>query len=60
MQTVAENRTLEKYINMKLLGSYFLYKDGKHIWYEIILADPSHPRIVKDKELRKRVLPSVA
>ena len=60
MQTVAENRTLEKYINMKLLGSYFLYKDGKHIWYEIILADPSHPRIAKDKELRKRVLPSVA
>ena len=60
MQQVAENRTLEKYANMKLLGSYFLYKDGHYIWYEIILADPSHPRIVKDKELRKRVLPSVA
>jgi len=60
MQQVAENRTLEKYVNMKLLGSYFLYKDGHYIWYEIILADPSHPRIAKDKELRKRVLPSVA
>jgi len=60
MQQVAENRTLEKYPNMKLLGSYFLYKDGHYIWYEIILADPSHPRIAKDKELRKRVLPSVA
>ena len=60
MQKVAENRTLEKYTNMKLLGSYFLYKDGHYIWYEIILADPSHPRIAKDKELRKRVLPSVA
>ena len=60
MQQVAENRTLEKYANMKLLGSYFLYKDGHYIWYEIILADPSHPRIAKDKELRKRVLPSVA
>ena len=45
---------------MKLLGSYFLYKDGMHYWYEVILADPSHPRIVKDKELRKRVLSSAA
>ena len=60
MQQVAENRILEKHKNMKLLGSYFLYKDGKHIWYEVILADPSHPRIAKDKELRKRVLPSAA
>ena len=60
MQQVAENRVLEKHPNMKLLGSYFLYKDGKHIWYETILADPSHPRIAKDKELRKRVLSSVA
>ena len=60
MQQVAENRILEKHKNMKLLGSYFLYKDGKHIWYEAILADPSHPRIAKDKELRKRVLPSAA
>ena len=60
MQQVAENPVLEKYPNMKLFGSYFLYKDGHYIWYEIILADPSHPRIAKDKELRKRVLPSVA
>ena len=60
MKTVAERRVLEKYPNMKLLGSYFLYKDGKHYWYEVILADPSHPRIAKDKELRKRVIPTVA
>jgi len=60
MKEVAENRVLERYPNMKLLGSYFLYKDGMHYWFEVILADPSHPRISKDKELRKRVLPSVA
>ena len=52
--------SLERYPNMKLLGSYFLYKDGKHYWYEVILADPSHPRIAKDKELRKRVLSTAA
>jgi len=56
MKQVSERRVLERYPNMKLLGSYFLYKDGMHYWFEIILADPSHPRIAKDKEIRKRVL----
>jgi len=60
MKQVAENRVLERYPNMKLLGSYFVYKDGMHYWFEVILADPSHPSVAKDKELRKRVLPSVA
>ena len=60
MKQVAERRVLERYPNMALLGSYFIYKDGRHYWYEVILADRSHPRITKDKELRKRVLHSVA
>ena len=60
MKQVADRRVLERYPNMSLLGSYFIYKDGMHYWFEVILADPSHPRIVKDKELRKRVLSSAA
>ena len=56
MKQVAERRVLQRYPNMKLLGSYFLYKDGMHYWFEVVLADPSHPRIAKDKEIRKRVL----
>ena len=55
MKTVANRRVLERYPNMKLLGSYFIYKDGMHYWFETILADPQHPRIAKDKELRDRV-----
>jgi len=55
MKTVAERRVLERYPNMKLLGSYFVYKDGMHYWYEVILADPIHPRIAQDKELKKRL-----
>jgi large subunit ribosomal protein L15e len=58
MKEVAEHRVLKRYPNMKLLGSYFLYKDGMHYWFEVILADPSHPRISKDKELRKRLIPA--
>ena len=60
MKQVADRRVLERYPNMSLLGSYFIYKDGMHYWFEVILADKSHPRIAKDKELRKTVLPSVA
>lgn len=55
MRTVAENRVLERYPNMSLLGSYFVYKDGIHYWFEVILADVAHPRISKDPEMRKRL-----
>ena len=56
MQQVAERRVLERFPNMKLLGSYYLYKDGMYLWYEVIMADPSHPRIFKDKEIRGKLV----
>ena len=55
MKQVAERRVLERYPNMKLFGSYFLYKDSMFYWFEVILADRSHKSITKDKELRKRI-----
>lgn len=55
MQRVAERRVLERYPNMRLLGSYYLYQDGVYLWYEVILADPSHPRIAKDREIRGKL-----
>jgi len=55
MRTVAENRVLERYPNMSLLGSYFVYKDGMHYWFEVILADSAHPRIKGDPDIRKRL-----
>ena len=51
-QTVAVRRVSERFINMKLLGSYPLWKDGKHIWYECILADPLNPSIKSDYNFR--------
>jgi large subunit ribosomal protein L15e len=60
MKKVAERRVVQRYPNMKLLGSYFVYKDGMHYWFEVILADPIHPRIKQDKELRQRVAPVTA
>lgn len=55
MQRVAERRVAEKYPNLEVMGSYFLYKDGMNIWYEIILADPSHPSVSKDREMRGKL-----
>ena len=55
MRIVAERRVSERYPNMEVMGSYFLYKDGKHSWYEVILADPHHPSISNDKEMRGKL-----
>jgi large subunit ribosomal protein L15e len=55
MQRVAERRVLESFPNMESLGSYYLHKDGRYFWYEVILADPYHPSISHDKEMRRRL-----
>ncbi len=55
MRKVAERRVNEKFPNLEVLGSYYLHKDGMFIWYEVILADPSHPAISKDREMRGKL-----
>ncbi|MGI0060598.1 MAG: hypothetical protein ACREBJ_12615, partial [Nitrosotalea sp.] len=34
---------------------YYVHQDGLYLWYEVILADIAHPRIVKDKEIRGKL-----
>lgn len=55
MRKVAERRVNEKYPNLEVMGSYYLHKDGRNIWYEVILADAAHPAISKDKEMRGKL-----
>lgn len=50
-QTIAENRAARKYQNLEVLNSYLVAKDGKNLYYEIILIDPVHPVIRSDKNL---------
>jgi len=52
MRKVAERRVAERYPNMQVIGSYYLYKDGKNYWFECILVDKNHPAIFKDQELK--------
>jgi large subunit ribosomal protein L15e len=55
MRKVAERRVNEKFPNMEVLGSYYLYKDGMNIWYEVILVDPYHPSIANDREMHNKL-----
>lgn len=49
---VAEIRAARKYVNMEVLNSYFVGKDGRHYFYEVIMVDPAMPEIKSDETLR--------
>ncbi len=51
-QQVAEQRAQKKYVNCEVLNSYWVAKDGKFAWYEIILVDKDHPQVLASKELK--------
>ncbi len=51
MRQTSERRAADKYPNLKVLNSYFLYKDGKKAWYEVLLIDPHHPSVKSDKDV---------
>ncbi len=50
-QSVCEQRASKKYPNCEVLNSYYLDKDGKYLWYDVILVDINSPSIKKDKKL---------
>ena len=50
-QSVAEERANKKYVNCEVLNSYYLAKDGRHYWFEVIMVDKSHPNIRADKKI---------
>ena len=45
---VAEQRAQKKFPNLEVLNSYFVGKDGRNFFYEIILVDYSRPEIIND------------
>ncbi|PLW79386.1 50S ribosomal protein L15e [Candidatus Woesearchaeota archaeon] len=50
-QQIAEERAQKKYVNLRVLNSYWVASDGKNHWYEIIFVDTEHPVIKSDKNL---------
>lgn len=52
---VAEQRVGRVYTNMEVVNSYWIGKDGRHYFYEVILADRNSPEVLADKELSNLV-----
>jgi large subunit ribosomal protein L15e len=52
-QSVAERRVSERYPNMKVMGSYPVWKDGRFAWFECVLVDPRHPAVASDYAYRR-------
>jgi len=48
---VAEGRAASKFKNLEVLNSYWIGKDGKHYFFEIIMVDYSKPEIKSDRTL---------
>jgi large subunit ribosomal protein L15e len=48
-QLIAEERAGNAYTNCEVLNSYYVTEDGKHYWFEVILADRAHPSVLADK-----------
>ncbi len=53
LQSIAEQRVNRKYPNLEVLNSYYVGDDSVKVWYEVILIDPNHPAIKKDKDVKR-------
>ncbi len=50
-QWICEQRAARAFPNCEVLNSYWVAKDGKFYWYEIIMVDKAHPVILADKNI---------
>ena len=55
---VAEERVQKKFLNCEVLNSYWVAKDGKYYWYEVIMVDRDAPQVTKNKDLKFVAKPS--
>ena len=51
LQLIAEERAARRFPNLEVLNSYWVWQDGMHKWYEIIMVDPAHPVIKSDEHI---------
>lgn len=51
LQWIAEQRAQRKFTNLNVLNSYWVAKDGRYCWHEIIMVDPEMPEIKNDSRL---------
>ncbi|MCF7861279.1 50S ribosomal protein L15e [Candidatus Woesearchaeota archaeon] len=49
---IAEERVSREYKNCEILNSYYVTRDGRNVWYEVIVVDANHPSIKADASLK--------
>ncbi len=50
-QATAEKRAGKRFPNCEVINSYWVGEDGRHYFFEVIMADPNNPSVQADKEL---------
>jgi large subunit ribosomal protein L15e len=56
-QHICEQRAARRYPNCEVLNSYWVAKDGKNYWFEVILVDKAHPAMLKSKDFKWMAFP---
>jgi len=51
MRLIAEERAAKKFPNLEVLNSYWVWEDGRHKWFEILMVDPNHPVVKSDRSI---------
>ncbi len=51
LRLIAEERAARSHANMEVLNSYWVWEDGRHKWFEVIMVDPNHPSIQNDPDI---------
>ncbi len=51
LQWIAEERAQRKFPNLEVLNSYWVGRDGRYEYFEVIMLDPHHPAVASDPEL---------
>ena len=46
---IAEERVAKKYKNCEVVNSYYVLKDGKHYWFEVIMMDRTNPNVLTNQ-----------
>jgi len=52
LKQIAEERAAKRFPNLSVLNSYYVWEDGMSRWFEVVLVDPNHPAIKKDRAIR--------
>lgn len=52
LQKIAEEKAQRRFINLGVIGSYYVGEDGKHKWFEVVMVDPEHGNIKRDPKMR--------